>query len=173
MDLRYPIGQYEPKSFSDDQKLTWLQNIQSLPDLIESAVRNLDEQQLCTPYRDGGWTIKEVVHHVADTHMNAYIRFKLGLTENNPTIKPYDEALWAQLADVSHVSVDISIKLLHALHTRWYAALHNMPDEAWMRTVFHPEAKKEITLWDLLGTYSWHGLHHLAHITTLKQRKGW
>lgn len=173
MDLRYPIGKYEPQPFSDKQKRAWLQDIQFLPGLLEMAIENMDEKQLSTPYRDGGWTIKQVVHHVADSHMNAYIRIKLGLTETNPTIKPYAEALWAELPDVNQVPINMSITLLYALHTRWYAAMLNQPNEVWQRTVFHPEAKKELSLWYLLGSYAWHGRHHVAHITSLKERKGW
>ena len=173
MDLRYPIGKYEPQPFSDKQKRAWLQDIQFLPGMLESAIENLDEKQLNTPYRDGGWNIKQVVHHVADSHMNAYIRFKLGLTESNPTIKPYEESLWAELNDVTAVPINISITLLYALHTRWHSALLNLPAEAWNRTVFHPEAKKEMSLYYLLGSYAWHGRHHVAHITSLRERKGW
>jgi hypothetical protein len=173
MDLRYPIGKYEPQPFSDKQKREWLQDIQFLPGMIEMAIENLDEKQLSTPYRDGGWTVKQVVHHVADSHMNAYIRFKLGLTETNPTIKPYEEALWAELNDVKAVPINISITLLYALHTRWHSALLNLPNEAWNRTVLHPEHKKEMSLYFLLGMYSWHGRHHVAHITSLRERNGW
>lgn len=173
MDLRYPIGQYEPQPFSDRQKREWLQDIQFLPGMLEQAIENMDEKQLNTPYRDGGWTVKQVVHHVADSHMNAYIRFKLGLTENNPTIKPYEEALWANLADVPQVPINISITLIYTLHTRWHAAILNLGRAEWDRTVFHPESKKQMSLWYLLGMYSWHGRHHVAHITSLKERMNW
>lgn len=173
MDLRYPIGQYEPQPFSDRQKREWLQDIQFLPGLIEQAIENLDEKQLDTPYRDGGWTIKQVVHHVPDSHMNAYARFKLGLTEDNPTIKPYDEVKWAELRDVEVVPINISITLLYALHTRWHAAIRDITDEQWKRTVFHPASQKEMSLWYLLGSYAWHGKHHVAHITSLRERKRW
>lgn len=173
MDLRYPIGIYEPQPFSSQQKRLWLQDIQFLPGLIENAIENLDEAQLNTPYRDGGWTLKQVVHHVADSHMNAYIRFKLGLTEDNPTIKPYEEARWAELRDVEDVPINISITLLYALHTRWHKAILHLTDQEWQRTVVHPEHKKEMTLWHLLGMYAWHGKHHAAHITSLRERKGW
>src|ERR1044071_4004094 len=131
MDLRYPIGKYEPQPFSDKQKRAWLQEIQFLPGLLETAIENLDEKQLNTPYRDGGWTSKQVVHHVADSHMNAYIRFKLGLTEDNPTIKPYNEKLWAEFADVQKLPINISLTLLHALHLRWHEALKYVTDEEW------------------------------------------
>ncbi|AXY73151.1 putative metal-dependent hydrolase [Paraflavitalea soli] len=173
MDLRYPIGKYEPQPFSDKQKRAWLQDIQFLPGLMEQAIENLDERQFDTPYRDGGWTIKQVVHHVPDSHMNAYTRFKLGLTEDKPVIKPYDEVEWANLRDVSVVPVNISITLLYALHTRWHAAIRDLTDEQWKRTVIHPEQNKELTLWYLLGSYAWHGKHHVAHITSLRERKGW
>lgn len=173
MDLRYPIGKYEPQPFSSTQKRLWLQDIQFLPGLVENAIENLDEPQLNTPYRDGGWTVKQVVHHVADSHINAYIRFKLGLTEDNPTIKPYDEARWAELKDVQSVPINMSITLLYTLHTRWHAAILHLTDQEWQRTVIHPEHKKEMSLWHLLGMYAWHGKHHVAHITSLRERKKW
>jgi uncharacterized damage-inducible protein DinB len=173
VDPRYPIGKYATQPFSVKQKQDWLNDIRFLPQSIENAVLNLDESQLETPYRDGGWTVKQVVHHVADSHMNAYCRFKLGLTEENPTIKPYMENLWAQLPDTKNVPINISLTLLHALHIRWIEILVNMKDEDFNRTVFHPEHQKEITLWYLLGLYSWHSRHHTAHITSLRDRKGW
>lgn len=173
MDLRYPIGKYEPQPFNSTLKRKWLQDLQFLPGLLEDAIENLDESKLNTPYRDGGWTVKQVVHHVADSHMNAYIRFKLGLTEDKPTIKPYDEAAWAELKDVASVPVNMSITLLYTLHTRWHATLLHLTDQEWQRTVFHPESKKEMTLWYLLGSYAWHGQHHVAHIMSLRDRKGW
>lgn len=148
-DQRYPIGKYEPQLFSEDQKKKWLLDIQYLPSDIEQAVHNLDEGQLQTPYRDGGWTVHQLVHHVADSHMNAYIRFKLGLTENNPAIRPYEEAEWAKLDDVKVLPINISITLLFALHQRWHEAIKNLTEEQWMRTVFHPEHKKEMTLWQI------------------------
>ena len=173
MDLRYPIGKYEPQPFNGTLKRNWLQDIQFLPGLLENAIENLDEAQLNTPYRDGGWTVKQVVHHVADSHMNAYIRMKLGLTEDNPVIKTYEETLWAELDDVKNVPINMSITLLYTLHTRWHAALLHLTDEQWKRTVFHPVKKANVDLWYLLGTYAWHGKHHVAHITSLRERKGW
>lgn len=172
MDTRFPIGKYEPKPYSDKQRDEWLADILFLPRKLEMAILNLDEQQLNTPYREGGWNVKQVVHHVADSHMNAFIRFKLGLTEDNPTIKPYEEALWAEMSDY-HMAVNISLTLLHALHNRWYDLLKHMKPEDWERTVFHPQHQKKITLWHLLGMYAWHGLHHTAHITGLRERMGW
>src|SRR5690349_8961251 len=118
--LKYPIGKYVPQPYSETQKAEWLADIQFLPNAVEHAVSNLDETQLNTPYRDGGWTVHQLVHHIADSHMNALIRFKLGYTEENPTIKPYDENAWVQLADVKHLPINISITLLHALHRRWF-----------------------------------------------------
>jgi uncharacterized damage-inducible protein DinB len=173
-DPRYPIGQYEPKPFSIDQKVSWMADIKFLPLQLENAVLNLDEKQLLTPYRDGGWTLQQLVHHVADSHVNAYCRFKLGLTEENPTIKPYEEKLWADLHDVHKLPINISITLLHALHLRWYETLKYVTDEQWNnRTVYHPASKKTMRLWYLLGMYAWHGKHHVAHITALRERMGW
>ena len=173
-DLRYPIGRYEPKPFSEDKKQEWIADIRFLPKIVENALLNLSEEQLHTPYREGGWTVHQLVHHLADSHMNAYIRFKLGMTEENPTIKPYEEKEWAELADVKTLPVNISLKLLHALHERWTVFLQSIPDEALeARTVFHPEHKRKMTLWFLLGLYAWHCRHHAAHITALRERKGW
>ena len=173
VDPRYPIGEYEPKPFSIPQKIEWLADIKFLPQILENAILNLDEKQLQTPYRDGGWTIHQLVHHVADSHMNGYIRHKLALTEDNPTIKPYEEKLWADLSDVESIPVNISITLLYALHTRWYTAISDLTIHDWQRKAFHPEANKEMTVWYLLGNYAWHGKHHVAHITTLRERNDW
>lgn len=173
-DPRYPIGVYEPKPFSIDQKVEWMADIKFLPLQLENAILNLDEKQLQTPYREGGWTLQQVVHHVADSHLNAYCRFKLGLTEENPSIKPYDEKRWAEFNDVFKLPVNVSLTLLHALHLRWYETLKYVSDEEWNnRTVFHPEHKKTLRLWYLLGLYAWHGKHHVAHITSLRERRGW
>jgi uncharacterized damage-inducible protein DinB len=172
-DLRYPIGKFEPKPFGKNQFNDWMIDIQYLPQHLENAVVNLDAAQLHTAYRDGGWTVHQLVHHVADSHMNAFIRFKLGLTENNPTIKPYEEAAWVTLSDVEAVPINVSLTLLHALHTRWVALLKSLTEEDFSKTVFHPEHKKEMTLWHLLGLYAWHSRHHTAHITALKERMGW
>jgi DinB superfamily len=172
-DLRYPIGRYEPQPFSGMLKEEWLNDIKFLPQLLENAIINLDEAQIQTPYRDGGWTVQQVVHHVADSHMNAYCRFKLGLTEDNPAIRPYDEKAWALLSDSTKTPVNISLTLLYALHTRWYSLLSDLHSADWERTVFHPEHDKTITLWFLLGMYAWHGKHHTAHITSLRERNKW
>src|SRR5687767_1612503 len=173
-DPRYPIGAYEPKPFSKAQKEAWLADIKFLPQLLEQALQNLDEQQLHTPYREGGWTVHQLVHHVADSHINAYCRFKLALTEDNPVIKPYEEKLWAEMNDVHKLPVNISLTLLHALHARWHEASKVISDNDWNnRTIYHPEQKKTIRLWTLLGMYAWHGKHHVAHITSLRERMGW
>lgn len=172
-DLRYPIGTYEPKPFSKELKEEWLADIQFLPQAIEHAISNLDEAQLQTPYREGGWTVHQLVHHVADSHMNAYCRFKLGYTEEKATIRPYEEKLWAETSDVKNLPINVSITLLHAVHTRWVEFLKSFTDEDFNRTVYHPEYKKEFTLWHLLGMYAWHSRHHTAHIRALRERMNW
>ena len=172
-DLRYPIGKYIVEPFSNKQLKEWLMDIKFLPQHLENAILNLDEGQLNTPYRPEGWTVKQLVHHVADSHMNAYIRFKLGLTEDNPTIKPYDEAAWARLNDTTNLPINISLTILHAMHARWMEVLKAITTEEWNRTVYHPEHKKNITLWDLLGMYAWHSRHHTAHVTALRKRMKW
>ena len=172
-DLRYPIGKYEPSLFSEKQLQEWLIDIKFLPQHLENSVLNLDEVQLNTPYRPAGWTVKQLVHHVADSHMNAYIRFKLGLTEDNPTIKPYEEAKWAEMSDTKNLPINISLTLMHALHSRWMEVLLSIKDEEWNRTVVHPEHGRQMTLWYLMGMYAWHSRHHTAHITSLRERMGW
>ena len=172
-DYRYPIGAFELKPFSLKQKEEWLAVIRFLPNAIENAIQNLDEQQIQSPYREGGWTVHQLVHHVADSHMNAYIRFKLGYTEDTPTIKPYEENLWVLTDDVKQLPVNISITLLYALHQRWYYFLQGFTEEDWQKKVYHPEKKRALTLWELFGLYAWHGRHHTAHITALRERKGW
>ncbi len=172
-ELRYPVGKYIVQPFSEKQWQECLNDIKFLPQHLENAILNLDEAQLATPYREGGWTVKQLVHHVADSHMNAYIRFKLGLTEDNPVIKPYDEVAWAEMSDTQNLPINLSLTILHALHTRWYEILKNMSREELHRTLFHPEHKKEMTLWYLLGMYAWHGKHHVAHVTHLRERMKW
>ncbi len=172
-DAIYPIGKYIEQPFSDELLKEWLLDIQYLPQHIENALINLDEHQIDTTYREGGWTIRQVVHHVADSHMNAYIRFKLGLSEENPSIKPYDQDAWAEMPDTKNLPVNISVTLLFALHRRWTELLNNMHPNEWERTLFHPEYKKTMTLWYVLGLYSWHSRHHVAQITALRKRMGW
>jgi uncharacterized damage-inducible protein DinB len=168
-DPRYPIGRYEPRPYSDAQKQEWLNCIRQLPTELESAIQNLDAAQLNSPYREGGWTIQQLVHHVADSHMNAYIRFKLALTEENLTVKSYEEKLWAELADVQSVPVNISITLLHALHRRLYAAIKDLREQQWNKTFNYPGKPVPVSIWFLLGMYSWHGKHHTAHIQEFRK----
>lgn len=172
-ELKFPIGKFQPKPYTQEQKEKWLADLQFLPNELELAIQNLDEHQLNTPYREGGWRVKQLVHHIADSHINAYVRFKLGLTEDNPQIKPYEEGEWAKLDDIDVVPVNVSTTLLFALHQRWVATIKNLSDEQWQRTVYHPGSNKVITLWHLLGMYSWHGRHHVRHITALREREGW
>lgn len=173
IDPRYPIGQYEPQPYTVKTRDKWLADIKYLPQLLENAILNLDEAQLQTPYRDGGWTVQQVTHHIADSHINAYCRFKLGMTETNPTIRPYEEKDWANLHDV-RLPVNISTTLLHALHARLYDLLSNIEDEEiWNRTIVHPANNKTMTLWYLLGSYAWHGKHHVAYITELREKMNW
>jgi uncharacterized damage-inducible protein DinB len=173
VDVRYPIGKHQMVPFSQEEKEARLADILFLPRMLEYAVLNLNDDQIQTPYRDGGWTVNQVIHHVADSHMNAFIRFKLGLTEDNPTIKPYIQSAWGDTADVVSVPVNLSITLLHSLHHRWYELLKTIADEQWERTIYHPEQERKITLWELLLIYAWHGKHHAAHVTNLREQMGW
>lgn len=172
-DLQYPIGKYEPKPFSEEQKKEWLNDLLFLPKELELAIQNLDSYQLQTAYREGGWTVQQVVHHVADSHINAYCRFRLGLTEDHAAIRPYEEKEWALLNDINTVPLNISITLLYALHQRMVATIQDLSEEQWQRIIYHPESKREMSLWFLLGMYAWHGKHHTRHITTLRERMGW
>ena len=173
-DLRYPVGRFDwdsPISEADRPQLVAL--IAETPGNLRKAVAGLSRDQLETPYRPGGWTVKQVAHHVPDSHMNAYCRFKLGLTEDEPTIKPYNEASWAELADTRRVPIEVSLDLLDALHLRWVALLRSMDPSDFRRAVRHPEYDRIMTLDQLLGLYAWHGRHHVAHITALRKREGW
>ena len=171
MDLRYPIGQYVPRPYSEVLKQDWLIDIAQLPVLLEAAISNLDAGQLHTPYRPGGWTVWQAVHHLVDSHSNCYIRLKHILTGDSPTIMPYDENAWLTLADTD-LPVNNATTLLHALHQRLYAMLKSVQDNEWDRTYIHPESGQH-TLWYLLGLYAWHGRHHVAHINGLRDRMGW
>ena len=173
IDPSYPIGKYVPEEYSEEKKEEWIADIAFLPKILESAISNLDEHQLQTPYREGGWTVHQLVHHIADSHINAYIRFKLGYTEMNPTIKPYEEKLWAETADVKNLPVNISITLLHSINLRWSEFLKSFTTEDWKKTLVHPEHGKQFTLWHFLGMYAWHSRHHVAHINTLRDQKNW
>ncbi|MFC4637659.1 YfiT family bacillithiol transferase [Deinococcus hohokamensis] len=165
-DLRYPLGPMPaPLSLSREERDGALMALGALPQELRAAVAGLSETQLDTPYRDGGWTVRQVVHHVADSHLNAYVRTKLALTEDNPAVKPYEEGLWAELPD-SHLPVEVSLQLLQALHGRWVPLLGQVTD--WSRPWTHPAQSRAYTLDTLLAMYAWHGRHHTAHITGLR-----
>ena len=173
MDLSYPIGKYEHKaSLPIAERENAIAQIAATPKRLRDAVAGLSHQQFDTPYRPGGWTVRQVVHHVPDSHMNSYVRFKLALTENEPTIKPYDEALWANLRDSRDTPVEISLTLLEALHHRWDVLLRSLRSGDFARLLRHPE-QGTMTLDDMVGYYAWHGRHHVAHITSLREREGW
>ena len=172
-DPRYPIGKFEfhePPTAEERSQL--INNIAETPAKLRSAIEGLSPQQLETPYRDSGWTVRQVAHHVPESHMNAYIRFKLALTEDEPTIKPYMEDRWARLDDVPNTPVEISLALLDSLHDRWVRLLRVMKEPEWKRTFRHPELGI-VSLEKSLALYSWHGRHHVAHITELRKRKSW
>ena len=173
-DLRYPTGKFSfDPDVTPDRRAKSIAAIREAPAAFRAAVRGLSDAQLNTPYRPGGWTVRQVVHHVPESHMNAYTRFKLGITEDNPTIKTYDEHAWASLPDVPREPIETSLALLDALHKRWVTLLETMKPEAFARTVFHPEHQRQLTLDYLLEMYAWHGRHHAAHITGLRKRSGW
>jgi len=171
--LKYPIGKFEkPINMTEEQKKDWINQISHFPTKLKNVVIQLSEEQLNCPYREGGWTVKQVVHHLADSHVNAVTRFKLALTENEPTIKPYDEAAWANLPDVNG-DISSSLAILEGLHNRWTNLLRSINNDEFNRTFFHPESNEYVPLYCALGTYAWHGEHHLNHITSLCERKGW
>ncbi len=172
-DLRYPIGRYSPPSEIEAvQRAAWIDDISLLPSQLSSGLQGLNDYQLDTPYREGGWTVRQVVHHLADSHINSYVRFRLALTEDTPAIKAYDETLWAELADAKTLDVEPSLALLDGLHKRWTVLLKHMTEDDYNRGLRHPKLGEQSLGW-MLGIYSWHGRHHVAHITGLKQRMGW
>lgn len=172
--LQFPIGKYNaPTRFSKNIINTYIADIKSFPQRLREAVQKLTQQQLDTPYRPDGWTIRQVVHHCADSHMNSIIRFKLALTEDKPTIKPYYEDRWAELSDSKTMPIEPSLKLLEGLHERWVVLLEQLSDDDLKRTFVHPEHGKSFSLEENIGTYAWHGNHHLAHITSLKNKMQW
>ena len=167
--LRYPIGRPQLPSapLTPAERTAFVQQLADLPAQLATAANRLGAEGLLLPYRPGGWTGQQVVHHVADSHLNAYCRFRLALTEDNPTIRPYDEAAWAELPDVAATPAAVSLALLDSLHQRWVTLLHHLSDAQWQRTFYHPENKRTTTLDQTLALYAWHGRHHLAHLELL------
>jgi uncharacterized damage-inducible protein DinB len=173
-DLRYPIGTHTLTTMpTPEQVAEWIDAIAATPTAMRAAINGLNASQIETPYRPGGWTVRQVVHHIADSHLNAYTRFKLALTEDTPTIKPYDEAAWAELQDTSIVPLSVSLDLLEALHIRWVALLRSLGPDELERDFRHPEKGRIMRLDSTLGMYAWHGRHHVAHVTALREREGW
>jgi uncharacterized damage-inducible protein DinB len=172
-DLRYPIGRYTPDPKpTPETRNRHIDRIAVTPSAMRAAISGLTQDQLDEPYRDGGWTVRQVIHHVPDSHLNAYIRFKWALTEEAPTIKPYDEGAWAKLKDSELTPVDVSLTLLESLHARWTALLTSLRAEDFQRKFNHPDSGSHDLDW-MLGLYSWHGNHHVAHITGLRERMKW
>jgi uncharacterized damage-inducible protein DinB len=173
IDLRYPVGKFHfDGPLSEQQKQKALDDIASAPANLRAAVKGLSEAQLDTPYRPEGWTVRQVAHHVPDSHMNAYIRFKLALTEDEPTIKVYAEDRWAKLADTKATPIEVSLTMLESLHDRWVRLLRSLGTDDWKRTFRHPEMGA-MTLDKTLALYAWHGRHHVSHISELRKTNGW
>ena len=172
-DPRFPIGKFQYDGPpSEAQKNALLEQIAAAPANLRAAIKGLSDTQLDTPYRDGGWTVRQVVHHVPDSHLNSYVRFKLALTEDEPTIKTYEEGRWAELPDSKTTPVEVSLTLLDSLHDRWVRLLRSLSGNDWKRTFRHPELGP-MTLEKTLALYAWHGRHHVAHITELRKQKSW
>lgn len=172
-DPSFPIGRFSwPETVSAKDLAHYIDEIAALPARLRAAAEGLTPAQLDTPYRDGGWTVRQVVHHVPESHMNAYIRFKLALTEEKPVVKPYDEAAWANVSEVAITPIEVSLQLTEALHTRWVNLLRGISPEQWKRVFVHPELG-EVVLAKNAALYAWHGNHHVAHITELRKRMGW
>jgi uncharacterized damage-inducible protein DinB len=172
-DLRYPVGKLERLTNLDQsQRRAFIEAIAETPARLRSAIAGLSAAQLDTPYRPGGWTVRQVIHHLPDSHMNALVRFKLALTEDQPAIKTYDEARWAELPDAKNAPIETSLALLENLHKRWDLLLRSLTAEQWASKMRHPELGT-VTLDDYLQVYAWHGRHHVAHITALRERDGW
>jgi uncharacterized damage-inducible protein DinB len=172
-DPRYPIGMFQPPlAYEPAMRATYIQQIEDAPGHLRAAVQGLSETQLDHPYREGGWTVRQVVHHLPDSHMHSYIRFKLAVTGEQPTITPYDEARWASLPEATTADVEVSLGLLAALHRRWVLFLRSLREEQFSRVFRHPELGT-VSLNQNLALYAWHGRHHVAHITTLRDRMGW
>jgi hypothetical protein len=171
--LRYPIGKFKfPDAVSPEDRAKFVEQIAEAPARMKAAVAGLSDEQLDTPYRPGGWTVRQVVHHVPDSHLNSYIRFRWALTEEDPSIKTYHEDRWAELPDARTAPVVASLALLESLHSRWGALLSSLTDQDWKRTFRHPELGP-VSLEKNAALYAWHGQHHVAHIRGLRERKGW
>ncbi|HEV2690228.1 MAG TPA: bacillithiol transferase BstA [Bryobacteraceae bacterium] len=172
-DLRYPIGKFSfPETVSVEERAKFVGEITEAPFKLREVVKGLDDAQLDTPYRPGGWTVRQVVHHVPDSHLNSYVRFRLALTEEEPTIKAYEEDRWAELPDARTAPVEISLRLLESLHSRWVGLLRSLTDEDWKRTFRHPSLGL-LRLEQNAALYAWHGKHHVAHVAGLRRRQGW
>jgi hypothetical protein len=169
--LRFPIGlpQLPSEPLTPAERTPYLQQLVELPARLTAAARRVGGERLQLPYRPGGWTGRQVIHHVADSHLNAYCRFRLALTEDNPTVRPYDEGAWAELPDVAATPITVSLALLESLHSRWVTLLHHLDEAQWQRTFYHPGTHKTFTLDQVLMQYAWHGQHHLAHVELLAQ----
>ena len=172
--LKFPIGEFVvPGKITDKDILKYINNIETLPARLTELVSVFSENQFETVYREGGWNVRQVINHIADSHMNAYIRFKLALTENTPVINPYLEAVWAELSDGKNCNPAVSLKLIEALHFRWAMFLKSLRKKDFKKGYFHPELGKVVSLEEAAASYSWHGEHHFAHIYELKKRKSW
>ena len=173
IDQRYPIGKFVyEKNVDNSRREIFISDIEFTPIKLKEAIDGLSEKQLDTQYREGGWTVRQVVHHLPDSHINAFVRFKLALTEDNPTVKTYNEKKWAELKDYSQTPIDVSLNLLNAIHKRWIILIKSMEQEDFKRTYYHPDSGKVELDW-VLAQYAWHGKHHVAHITSLRKRNGW
>lgn len=171
--LRYPIGRLQKQSeYSAAERRELIDRLAAQPAKLRAALHGLTDAQLDAPYRPGGWTIRQVVHHMADSHINAYIRVKLGITETKPTVKPYDQDAWVQLADIAGTSPDVSLAILDGVHARLVAVLRSLSDEQFRRVLHHPE-NGDMTIDDVLAMYAWHGDHHIGHVTGARERAGW
>ncbi|MCH5585113.1 bacillithiol transferase BstA [Shimazuella sp. AN120528] len=173
MDYRYPIGKFQkPAEFTSELRQQFIQTIENLPSALQDAVEGLTEEQLDTSYREGGWTVRQVVHHLADSHINSYTRFRLALTEESPTIRTYDEGKWAELPDAKHAPISSSLAVIDGLHCRWTILLRSLSPSDWEKVFLHPELGP-MNLDITTALYAWHSEHHVAHITSLRERKGW
>ena len=172
-DLRYPVGKFSfPEIVSREDRNTFVEQIAAAPMRLRAAVAGLGDSELDTPYRPGGWTVRQVVHHLPDSHLNSYTRFRLALTEDQPSIKPYQEDRWAELPDARTAPIEVSLRLLECLHSRWLGLLRSLSDDQWKRAFRHPDLGL-VSLEQNAALYAWHGRHHVAHITGLRERMGW